>query len=245
MTFATNACTIFQISKPIKHLPMTDIQQAIHATLQGNWEQAITLNLELLKQNPKDVESLNRLAFAYSALGKNKEAKETYEKVLAIDELNTIALRNLKRLEGLGKKSTPQVFHLDNSMFLEEVGKTKVITLVNPAPSKLLRRLQMGQPVILHIKRSKIFVLDETKEFLGMLPDNISHRLIKFMDGGNQYEAYIRAADEHTASVFVRETKRATKYKHQPSFVTFETAKQSVVPKHKAQDLEEEETSEE
>ena len=223
---------------------MIDTQLAIQATLQGNWDQAITLNLELLKENPKDVESLNRLAFAYSALGKNKEAKETYERVLAIDDLNAIALRNLKRLEGLGKKSTPQVFHLDNSMFLEEVGKTKVITLVNPAPARILRRLQMGQPVVMHIKRSKLFVLDENKEFLGMLPDNISHRLIKFMNGGNKYEAYIRAAEEHSASVFIRETKRATRYKNQPSFVTFEGTKQTVVPKHKAQDVEEE-TSEE
>lgn len=223
---------------------MIDTQLAIQATLQGNWDHAITLNLELLKENPKDVESLNRLAFAYSALGKNKEAKETYERVLAIDDLNAIALRNLKRLEGLGKKSTPQVFHLDNSMFLEEVGKTKVITLVNPAPARILRRLQMGQPVVMHIKRSKLFVLDENKEFLGMLPDNISHRLIKFMNGGNKYEAYIRAAEEHSASVFIRETKRATRYKNQPSFVTFEGTKQTVVPKHKAQDVEEE-TSEE
>lgn len=223
---------------------MTDIQQAIHATLQGNWDQAILLNLELLKENPKDVESLNRLAFAYSALGKNKEAKETYEKVLAIDDMNAIALRNLKRLEGMGKKATPQTFHLDNSMFLEEVGKTKIISLVNPAPSKILRRLQIGQPVQLQIKRSKLFVLDENKEFLGMLPDNISRRLIKFMDGGNKYEAYVRASDEHTVSVFVKETKRAARYKHQPSFVNFEASKQSVVPKHRAQDFEEE-TSEE
>jgi len=224
---------------------MTDTQQAIHATLQGNWDQAITLNLELLKENPKDVESLNRLAFAYSALGKNKEAKETYEKVLHLDELNLIALRNLKRLEGMGKKAAPQVFHLDNTMFLEEVGKTKVISLVNPAPSKILKGLQVGQPVELHIKRSKLFVLDENKEFLGMLPDNISHRLIKFMSGGNTYEAYIRATDEHSLSIFVRETKRTARYKHQPSFGTMDLQKQTVVPKHKAQDFDEEPALEE
>ena len=45
------------------------------------------------------------------------------------------------------------------------------------------------------------------KEFLGMLPDNISRRLIKFMEGGNTYDVYAKRIEDHELQVFVKETK--------------------------------------
>jgi Flp pilus assembly protein TadD len=71
-------------------------QQAIQATLEGNWELAIAINEDLLKGNPSDIETLNRLAFAYSILGKTTQAKKAYKKVLEIDIFNPIALKILK-----------------------------------------------------------------------------------------------------------------------------------------------------
>ena len=226
---------------------MTIQQEAIQATLKGNWEIAISLNLQLLKEKPDDIETLNRLAFAYNAHGLIKEAKATYKKVLKIDDTNPIALKNLKRMGDDGiSKTTSIKFLIDNSMFLEEVGKTKVITLVNTAPPKTLHNLQIGQPLKLNIKRLKIFVLNEEDQFLGMLPDNVSKRLIKFMKGGNKYIAYIKSVEDRSVTIFVKETKRVTKYKNQPSFMTSDTQKQSLVfSKKKAYDQDLEETSEE
>ncbi len=206
-----------------------EITLAIQATLQGDWKRAIELNLAILKENPKDIESLNRLAFAYTVTGKIKEAKTTYNKVLKIDNANPIALKNIKRLgENATRKNLPESFQIDNNMFLEEVGKTKIISLVNTAPPKVLRTLQVGQPVVLSIKRLKIFVLDQSKQFLGMLPDNISKRLIKFMKGGNLYASYIKAIDQHDISIFVKETKRTARFRNQPSFVVSDIPKQSL-----------------
>lgn len=227
------------------------IEQAIQASLSGNWAAAIALNSAILKTNPKDLESLNRLAFAYTALGKLKEARSTYQKVLKIDKLNPIALKNMKRLgETATRKVTNTTYHVDTNMFLEEVGKTKVITLLNTAPSKTLRMLQVGQPVALVIKRLKIFVLDESKQFLGMLPDNMSKRLIKFMNAGNKYTANIKSVSEHEVTIFAKETKRAARYKNQPSFITSDLPKSSfaISKKNKRYEPDEEsseETSEE
>lgn len=227
---------------------MTTQSDAIKATLKGDWEKAIELNLELTKINPKDVESLNRLGFAYGALGKIKEAKKTYKEVLDIDDTNPIALKNLKRLgENISRTNQPSTFLIDNSMFLEEVGKTKVVTLVNTAPPKTLHNLQIGQPVNLVIKRLKIFVLNYEESFLGMLPDNVSRRLIKFIKGGNKYISYVKSIEERNIAVFIKETKRVTKFKNQPSFMTSDVQKQAplVIKKNKNYDLDLEETEEE
>ncbi|HSW87994.1 MAG TPA: hypothetical protein VLG12_02415 [Candidatus Saccharimonadales bacterium] len=191
--------------------------QAIQATLEGNWELAITINEDLLKGNPGDIETLNRLAFAYTIVGKITHAKDAYKKVLEIDIFNPIAIKNLKRL-GTGTSTANGTPQLVVNMFLEESGKTKIINLINTAPPKVIQSLQVGQKVVLCIKRLKIFVLDENKQYIGMLPDNISTRLIKFLNGGNQYEVYIKSIETHSVSIFIREKKRSAKFKNQPTF---------------------------
>ena len=74
--------------------------QAIQTALTGDWQTAIILNLQLLEENPEDIETLNRLAFAYTILGKVKEAKQTYQKVLHLDTQNPkcmVCPRNLRQ----------------------------------------------------------------------------------------------------------------------------------------------------
>lgn len=193
--------------------------QAIQIALTGDWEKAIQLNEELLKENPKDTETLNRLAFALTAMGKIKEAKETYEKVMGIDPLNPIAQRGIKRLNTPGNHSAGIPSHLVSNMFLEESGKTKIVSLLNTAPAKVIRNLQVGQTVHLCKKRMKIFVQEENKEYIGVLPDDLGLRLSKFIDGGNEYEAYVKSSNDSGVSVFIKETKRATRFKNQPSFL--------------------------
>ena len=71
----------------------------------------------------------------------------------------------------------------------------------------------------------KIFVLDQDKQFIGMLPDDIGRRLIRFMSSGNQYEAYVKSVDNNKVTIFARETKRTAKFKNQPSFLPTERVK--------------------
>jgi len=90
--------------------------------------------------------------------------------------------------------------------------------LVNTAQPKIIALLKTGQPVIISVKRSKIFIQDQNKQYLGVLPDDIGRRLIKLIKGGNAYTACIKSATEHNVAVFIKEVKRASKYKNQPSF---------------------------
>lgn len=193
--------------------------QAIQIALTGDWQKAAQLNIEILKETPEDTEALNRLAFALNALGNTKEAKEAYDRVLSIDPLNPIAQRGLKRLTTPSSYKPSVPAKLMSNMFLEESGKTKIVSLLNIAPVKVLRNLQIGQPVSLIKKRMKIFVQDDGKAYIGVLPEDLGKRLIKFMDGGNTYEAYIKSATDHGVVIFMKETKRAARFKNQPSFL--------------------------
>ncbi len=198
--------------------------QAIQTALVGNWENAIAINKLILQEDPDDIDTLNRLAFAFLSQGNIKEAKNLYQKVLSLDMKNPIALRNLKRLSDVYTKRVN--FHLNN-LFIEEPGKTKIIELINVADKKIITHLRSGERLTLSIKRMKIFALDQDSQYIGMLPDDLCKRLIKFIHAGNKYEAYARTAESNKISIFIRELKRVNKYKNQPSFVSTEKVKLS------------------
>ena len=199
---------------------MTLKNRAIQTALEGNWQEAVTINKSLIHEDPEDVDALNRLALAYTIIGKAREAKSTYQKVLAIDPLNPIALRNLKRLKDKGLNITGEKLNNSiNNKFLEEPGKTKVVELVNIAQPKIVEALRTGQSLELGIKRLKIFAL-EGQQYIGVLPDDIAKRLIKFIKNGCKYEAYVKSANQHKVTIFIKEIKKSTKYKDQPSFTT-------------------------
>lgn len=197
---------------------------AIEAAMQNNWKDAISFNEELLLENPNDLGCLNRLGFAYMKAGKYKKAKEVFNKIINIDKTNPIALKNIKRLETVSKmkkngEETSHTSHFSrSSIFIEEAGKTKSIQLKNLSDKKTLSMLEPGDEVSLVIKRSKIFVQTLQKVYVGMLPDNISMRLITFMKGGNEYVACVKSCDEKNVIIFVKETKKASKFKNQASF---------------------------
>jgi len=192
--------------------------KAIQTALKGDWKAAINLNEMLLEDNPKDIESLNRIAMAYAVLGKIKDAKNTYQKVFEIDPLNIIAHRNLKRLKE--NNNGNHGFNLVvNANFLEETGKTKIVELVNIAQPNVVEELRTGQSVDLSCKRSKIFVQNE-EQYIGVFPDDIGNRLIKFMTSGNQYESYVKSACSNKVQIFIKEVKRCTRFKNQPSFAS-------------------------
>lgn len=191
--------------------------QAIQTALEGDWQRAIDLNQSILLEDPDDIDTLNRLAFAFLSSGNPKDAKALYEKVLSLDMQNPIAIRNLKRLHDVNTKRTPITI---NNFFIEEPGKTKVMDLINIADKKVITHLRSGEKLSLRIKRSKIFSYDLENQFIGMLPDDTCQRLIKFMEAGNEYEAYVRTVDSNKVSIFIREVKRVKKFKNQPSFVS-------------------------
>ncbi|OGH02583.1 MAG: hypothetical protein A2798_03010 [Candidatus Levybacteria bacterium RIFCSPHIGHO2_01_FULL_37_17] len=197
--------------------------QAIQTALNGDWQNAIALNKDLIKENPSDTDALNRLALAYLIVGKTKDAKSMYQKVIKLDPLNPIAQRSLNKLKDKKTVNATSSYKINNQ-FLEQPGKTKVVELVNIAQPQIIERLRTGQVLELSVKRFKLFVLDG-KQYIGVLPDDIGKRLIKFIKANGLYEAYVKSQSPHKIAIFIKEVKKGARYKEQPSFTsTVETA---------------------
>ncbi|OGH11276.1 MAG: hypothetical protein A2857_06650 [Candidatus Levybacteria bacterium RIFCSPHIGHO2_01_FULL_36_15] len=204
-------------------LPLKDL--AIKKALENNWKEACDINKKILEDNSSDIDALNRLAFSYIKLGKYSKARSIYKQVIKIDDSNPIALKNIKKIDSMSKQDikNPKLTIHDSTvviedLFIEEAGKTKTVELKNIADRRTLSFLQAGDMVSLVIKRSKIFVQAEEKKYIGMLPDNVSMRLIPFMKGGNEYQAYIKSVNDKNASIFIKEVKKVGKFKNQQSF---------------------------
>jgi len=202
-------------------------KQAIDAALSYNWEEAVLLNKQIIKDQPEDIDCLNRLARAFFELGKLPQAKKLYQTVLKIDPYNSIAQKNLKRVNSF--KGTPRdgvVSHngthmaISPALFLEEPGITTVVNLIKLAEPNKLSLLYPGMMVNLTLKNRRICVTDQDSNYLGALPDDMSHLILKLLAGGNKYQALIKSVKANGLTVLIRETFRSKKFRNQPSFLT-------------------------
>lgn len=174
-------------------------QAAIEAALNNNWPEAVSINEALLKDSPKEIETLNRLARAYMENGLVGKSKTTYKYVLELDPYNSIAAKNLEKLTGLTKKDIAQAKTNSNGagpisadLFLEEPGRTKVIELQDLAMSKILATLHTGDPVTMETKGSEVMVTLNNKR-LGKLPPQYAEKISQAIKAGSKFTAIIKA----------------------------------------------------
>jgi tetratricopeptide (TPR) repeat protein len=199
-------------------------QSAINEAINCNWDKAIELNLEIIKDEPENVQAKNRLAKAYCETGQFKLAKSVYEEVLKIDPYNGIATKNLKKVAAIKADSTVRTEltprrKLSTAVFLHEPGVTKMVNLIKIAEPSRLLTLSAGSIVYLVPKLKSIGVVDEYKHYLGVLPDDTAFLLLKLIKGGNEYEVIVKSVKQNAITVLIRETVRSKKFKNQPSFI--------------------------
>lgn len=204
----------------------SDIDAAIAAALSLDWQKALEINNKILAECPDDLDCLNRIGKAYMEIGDYKKAALIFKKALKINKYDQIASRNLARVTQTpapkksvqnSKKARVLGTHLMVS-FLEEPGKTKVINLVNLAPAKTLLTLNNADAIVINPKRHTVFLEDEGGTYLGALPDDLAHRLLILMKGGNKYEGFVKSCSKNTLTVFLKEVTRAKRFHNTPSF---------------------------
>ncbi len=198
-------------------------QLAIEAALSSHWDQALKLNKKILKLEPQNVDALARLARANMEMGKSTLAKKYYGEVLKYDPYNPIAIKNLKIIKSF--KSNGQENHLNGheklspALFLQEPGKTKVVSLLKVAEPQKLSHIFCGMKVEIVLKNRGITIVDQGGSYLGVLPDDTSFRLIRLLKGGNKYELFIKAIKVNGLAVLIKETYRSKRFKNQASFL--------------------------
>jgi len=196
--------------------------QAIEAAFNNNWEKAINLNKEILKIDKNNLEALMRLGFAYFQKQEFKKAKITYQKGLKIQSNNPVILNYLKKIEIFKnkKKANKKINHClaNPELFLEIPGKTKSVPLVNLGQKEILAKLNIGEELILTIKRRRVVVKTRDNEFVGNLPDDIGKRMIILIKGGNQYSVFIKEISLSNVIIFIKEEKKSKKLQRFISF---------------------------
>lgn len=193
-------------------------QKAITAALSGNWEEAISVNENLLHEDPQDVEALNRLSRAYAESGDINNAKKYAENVLKIDPYNSIATKSLAKWQGVSNLNSSGHCKVCPEVFLEEPGKTKIVNLMNLGDPSTLAKIDTGDEVVVNTHCHRISVDTKESEYVGRLPDDLSARIHELSERGNQYSAYIKSVTPDEVKVFLREVKRGEKTANIPSF---------------------------
>lgn len=185
-------------------------QKAVSFALAGDWEKALSTNLEILAANSDDVDALNRLARCYSEMGNVTKAVETTQKVLKIDPINSIAQKCILKWKTVRPGENHKFCIQSAEAFLEESGKTKMIMLINPGDSSLFANLDSGDEVKLAAFAHKVSVVDSDGKYIGCLPDDLAARLRNFMKKGNKYQVLIKSIDSKDVTVLIRELENKT-----------------------------------
>ncbi len=199
-------------------------ERAVEVAIQGNYQEAIRINTEILEHNPQDVDSLMQLAHAYWQIGDLHKAKDYYKRTLEIEPNNNLARKRLALLNSVTKKHPGPLERKKGRIvpitdLIEEPGKTKIVRLGNIGKPEHISLLSIGEEVFLNIRKRKIEIRDTGGNFIGYLPDDISKRLTEFINHGGKYEAFVFSIDKNEIKVFVREIKKASRYRKVSSFI--------------------------
>ncbi|HVC75047.1 MAG TPA: tetratricopeptide repeat protein [Candidatus Micrarchaeaceae archaeon] len=195
--------------------------EAVQLAIAGKWDEAAKLNKFIIESFGTDEETQNRLGKALSELGKLKDAKAAYEVALKLNPMNSIAKKNAARInallhqkEGLKVGGT----RVDLNLFVEEMGKTVITTLENPPGSDICSRVAAGDVSELRIDGDGVVAETSRGVKLGLLEAKLARRLIKFMRGGNRYQAGVMSCEGTAVKLIVRETYQDPKFAGKPSF---------------------------
>jgi tetratricopeptide (TPR) repeat protein len=207
-------------------------KEAIDLALQGRWEEAESVNRDIIEKFPTDVEAYNRIGRALTELGNFDGAKEAYFKAVELDPENAIAKKNIARLTSLSESmatlsSNPQEASTRRAqsgrvaldLFITEMGKAGVVNLHNVAPGKVLAKVGFGDQVHLEARGQHLIVVSQSGESLGEVEPRQGLRLIKLIRGGNRYDAAILNVEEGKVQMIIKEVYQHPSQVGQPSFL--------------------------
>jgi tetratricopeptide (TPR) repeat protein len=198
----------------------TKSEQAISLAMKNRWEEAAQVNREILEIFPNEVDAFNRLGKALTELGRYGEAREAYARASKLDPLNGIASKNLQRLGKLAAEGSaaPPPSPVDPRLFIEESGKTTVTQLSDLRKSEAMAKLSAGDQLKVERRGNQLIVADSSGQEIGRIEPKLEQDLIRLLDLGNQYSAFVTSANEQSVHVIIRETHRSAAMATRPSF---------------------------
>ncbi len=195
---------------------------AIEAAINSQWDKAIEMNKKILKMDKNNLDALLRLGYAFFQSNDWENAEKIYKKVLKIQNVNSAAQEFLEKIKILKEKKITRyqktTLVIDPNLFLEVPGRTTTVELINLGQKNILAQLNISQKMIFKIRRRKVEVRTEKNQYVGSLPDDLSHRLILFIKAKSEYSCYIKEITLKKVVVFIKEEKKGSRVKNFISF---------------------------
>lgn len=199
-------------------------EKAIQLAMQSRWSEAIGVNRGLIEHFPDDVDAHNRLGKALLETGQYADARAAYRTAAKLDPTNTIAAKNLVRLEKLVTDSPAAAVHhgsaVDPKLFIEESGKTAVTDLVDVPRFETIANLVAGERLEIRVNGGLVRLTTAEGVVVGQVEPKLSKRLLRLIEIGNKFSAAITSIDEAHVRVILRETFRHSSMGSRPSFPT-------------------------
>jgi len=197
-------------------------QEAIRLAMKGEWRKVAEINREILDDFPGDVDALNRFGRACLELDEYDNARAAYQAAIEIDPYNSIARKNLLRLEHITTSRPGQsgeVRKVQPNHFIEDIGKAGVVVLENLGDAEARAKVVAGDTVFLKIKAQSLLLQSEWGETLGEVAPKQAKRLILMTRGGNKYSAAVVSSTDNEMAVIIRETFQAPSQAGRVSFL--------------------------
>lgn len=131
----------------------TKDQQAIKAAINGNWNEAIRLNIELIDSGDQSVAVYNRLGKAYSEVSDWPNAIKSFEQAIKIDPVNSVAEKGLYNAK-LNKRAGVSTSSTKDTV-MKDMNNSKIIEVSSS-------KLELNEEYTLEYAKSSFYFLIDT-----------------------------------------------------------------------------------
>ena len=194
------------------------VEEAIQAALDSRWSEALAINQALIDRHGPDEDTHNRVGKALIELGRPEEALEAYSATLALNPLNLIAQKNVRKLATMLEQKQRIAGGgqaIDVELFTEEPGKSALTMLRHlgtPAG------VSPGDVVLLLPADGQLRAETARGVELGDVEPKLARRLLPLIETGNRYTAAVARVDDQTIEIIIREVFQAPENARKASF---------------------------
>ena len=199
-------------------------EKAIELAAMNRWDEAADINRQIL-QLGEDPDTYNRLGKALMEQGQYTEAHDAYQHTLRLNPTNSIARKNVARLDALiargfesGQANRKPRQQVDLRMFITETGRTAITALIDVPRSPAVEALVTGEKMEFRVNGKTVFVVDADGTIVGRLEPKLGQRLAELINGGNRYLAAIAQNDPRIVRLLIRETYQDPSQRNRISF---------------------------
>ncbi len=197
------------------------VEDAIRLAMESQWDEAVQLNSFILENFEPDDQTHNRLGKALTELGRLEEARSHYDVALKLNPFNQVAKKNRSKLEVLIQHKDEIKsggVKVDLNLFVEEMGKTIITALENVKDPEICDKIVAGDVAEPEVSGDTIVLRTLRGVRLGEVEPKLARRILKFIQGGNRYQAGVISCEGGDVRVIVRETYQDPSFAGKPSF---------------------------